>query len=319
MQQDTWAAAGGFDRRRAMIVTWNPDKTPWADEYFELVEQTAQGLRMKSNWSTGRRREGISKGDRVFMLRQGARGRGIIASGTVVSDIFLDAHWDKSEETANYVDVVWECVVPVENRLSTDVLKRQLPEQHWRPQNSGMLVKAALVGKLEEMWSDHVVRIGRQKGSSGSSGQATMTDPVRRKKIEDAAQARLMKHYRAQGWEVIDTRLGNPYDATAEKSDLVSDPWVVSPCGTTTPPVPDFLYLEAKGTETEGYTVRITPGEVRHARANVGQCVMGIWAGVKFGNDDEVDPKSGWFDVIPFHPHDDDLKVVTYEWQPPNK
>jgi hypothetical protein len=47
---------------------------------------------------------------------------------------------------------------------------------------------------------------------------------------------------------------------------------------------------------------------------------MGIWAGiVQFGSDGEVDSLSGWFQVIPFNPHDHDLTAVTYEWRPPDQ
>jgi hypothetical protein len=68
----------------------------------------------------------LSRGDRVFLLRQGTQGRGIIASGTILTDISSDAHWDGSGRSANFVDLVFECVVPVDERLPTEVLERQL-------------------------------------------------------------------------------------------------------------------------------------------------------------------------------------------------
>jgi len=46
-------------------------------------------------------------------------------------------------------------------------------------------------------------------------------DPERRTKVENAAQDRLMDHYRKDGWTVKDTRHGNPYDAIAEKDGEV--------------------------------------------------------------------------------------------------
>jgi hypothetical protein len=97
---------------------------------------------------------------------------------------------------------------------------------------------------------------------------------------------------------VTDTRYGNPFDAIAKKAN-------------------DLLYLEAKGTQSDGYTVRVTRGEVDHARANNGQCMIGIWAGIQFGSDGEVDPESGWFNIIPFDPQDDQLIPVAYEWSIP--
>jgi hypothetical protein len=126
-----------------------------------------------------------------------------------------------------------------------------------------------------------------------------------------------MEHYRSQGWTVTDTRCGNPFDAVAQRSSA----WVVSACGIVNarPGNDDLLYLEAKGTQSEGSTVLVTRGEVEHARANKGRCVMGIWARIEFGNDGEVDPLSGSFQVIPFNPHDDRLTAVSYEWRPPDQ
>jgi hypothetical protein len=80
----------------------------------------------------------------------------------------------------------------------------------------------------------------------------------------------------------------------------------------------DLLYLEAKGTQSAGSTVLVTRGEVDHARANKGRCVMGIWAEIEFDSDGEVDPLSGYFQVIPFNPDDHDLTAMTYEWRPPD-
>jgi len=98
----------------------------------------------------------VTRGDRVFLLRQGTQGRGIIASGTVLKDISSDVHWDGSGRQANFVDLIWECVVPVADRLETDVLQRELPEQHWRLQSGGILVKPELINEPEELWSNHL-------------------------------------------------------------------------------------------------------------------------------------------------------------------
>jgi hypothetical protein len=128
----------------------------------------------------------------VFLLCQGTQSRGIIANGTILTDISSGTHWDGSARPANFVDVVFECVVPVDDRLPTEVLEHQLPEQHWQPAASGNLVKAALVGPLEELWSSHLALLGLH-GTKGQQ-QSRLMDAVRRKKIEEAAQDRLMEH-----------------------------------------------------------------------------------------------------------------------------
>lgn len=132
--------------------------------------------------------------------------------------------------------------------------------------------------------------------ASVNSAQGPLLDPVRRKKIEDAAQDRLMARYRADGWEVVDTRVGHPYDARAIKGEVVT-------------------YLEAKGTTTDGETVIVTRNEVAWAREHPGECVIGVWSGIEFDADDEVRPESGAFRVFDWAPMPDDLEPIEYDWR----
>ncbi|WP_131811358.1 protein NO VEIN domain-containing protein [Mycolicibacterium monacense] len=285
------------DGRRAMILTWNPDKFAWdEDEYADHVTRTAQGDVVTANWSTGNRVGGVSVGDRVFLLRQGSRGRGIVGSGTVIGEIYQDDDWDHSGDAANYVDFVFDRLLRVADLLPTEVLKQELPETNWdRIQMSGTFIRGPQVGALEEMWSDH---IGASAIGGAARAQAIMADRERRKKIEDAAQERLMGHYRGEGWRVRDTRYGNPFDAIAERDGKL-------------------LYLEAKGTQSQGHTVHLTRNEVDHALANDGLCVIGIWSGIQFNSSDQVDSRSGRFDIIPFRPQDIELIPIAYEWALP--
>ncbi|GAA1478195.1 hypothetical protein GCM10009623_26410 [Nocardioides aestuarii] len=130
-----------------------------------------------------------------------------------------------------------------------------------------------------------------------ATGQTPVSDPQRRRKIEDAAQDRLMALYRADGWEVVDTRVGHPYDARAFKGDVVR-------------------YLEAKGTTSAGESVIVTRNEVEWARTHVGECVMGIWSGIEFSANDEVLSESGEFRLFDWDPAPAELVPTQYDWVP---
>jgi 5-methylcytosine-specific restriction protein A len=160
----------------ALIVTWNPDKGKWHErgEYQDAIERTARGEPAAvGDWSTGNRIRGVSKGDRVFLLRQGDKGRGIVASGTVVRKIYQAKHWDPKRrrrgELANNVDVQWERVVRVEDAFPTDELQQKLPASHnWSFQRSGVLIKREVADKLEELWSNHLAKLKRQGRGGGT-------------------------------------------------------------------------------------------------------------------------------------------------------
>ncbi|MFC8044627.1 protein NO VEIN domain-containing protein [Nocardia sp. NPDC057353] len=285
---------GAFSR--AFLLTWNPAHSDWAS-YRDAIAETGAGRAVEDNWSTGGRTSGINVGDRVFMLRQGSAERGIIAAGTVLHEIYSDAHWEDERSIAHYVDVLWDSVVGPADRLPIERLKACFPEQHWTPQSSGTAVLGDIADELGVLWSQHVGALS-EPPDADHRAQGRLSHPQLRKLIEDAAQDRLMTHYRAQGWEVRDTRVGAPYDAIATRKGLTR-------------------YLEAKGTRSSGEAVWVTRGEVEHALGNPGRCVIGIWSGIAVDAAGKVDAESGSFVVAPFDPTAGTLTPVQFQWRHP--
>ena len=106
-----------------------------------------------------------------------------------------------------------------------------------------------------------------------------------------------MRHYDEDGWVVRDTRVGNPYDAVAEKPGHVR-------------------YLEAKGTTSAGASVIVTRGEVKWARQHPGECVIGILSDVRFLPGGDVDPDSGIFRIYDWNPDAGQLVPLDFDWTP---
>jgi hypothetical protein len=284
----------------AVLLTWNPLNWDWGDDYLDAIDRTTIGEAVVDRWSTGSRKSGLEYGERAYLLRQGDEPKGIIGSGRVVAPVHQDQHWDGSERTANYVDVQWDSVLAPEDTLTRSELEVLFPAQDWAPQGSGTLVRPEIAEALELRWADHLneVNAGALPPDSGPfTGQGRLLDPITRKKIEDAAQSRLMKHYEDLGWDVEDTRYGHPYDAVARSDDKA-------------------IFLEAKGTTTSGYSVTVTRGEVEHALMHPGDCVIGIWSGMTFLDDGEINPQSGAFAMRDFDPSSGVLEVIDYRWVP---
>jgi hypothetical protein len=290
--------AAPADLGNTVLLTSNPLLWDWGDAHLDAVDRTASGEQVEDRWSAGSRKTGLRHGDRAFLLRQGEDPRGVIASGRVTGAIYQDDHWDGSARDANYVDVEWDLVLSPEDVLLRADLETAIPAQEWSPQGSGTLVRGENATMLEQVWAEHVAGLGAEVALGGNTrGQGRILDPVLRKKIEDAAQDRLSKQYESDHWEVEDTRYGHPYDAVARKGDQV-------------------VYLEAKGTTTPGRSVTITRRELEHARNHPGACVIGIWSGMAFLDDGEIDPASGQFVVLDFDPDEGSLEIIDYRWTP---
>ncbi|WP_327009773.1 DUF3883 domain-containing protein [Dactylosporangium sp. NBC_01737] len=287
-----------------MIATWNPKKwnpDNWAEEvYPSNVETVGAGRVLRGRWSTGNRKSDIEPGDRIFFLRQGMEPRGIVGSGTAASRIFPDEQWDdeRAGNDANYVLIDWDTLLLPDEGLPHPHLIAAIPEGGgWAPQASGWILPPAAATKLETLWAQHLGQ-PQPLPQRGASRQGWQMDPVRRRKVEDAAQDRLMTYYRDLGWDVKDVRHGNPYDATATKD------------GRT-------LWLEAKGTETNGTAVIVTHGEVQWAREHPGDCILGILSDVTFLPDGEVDPAAGNFRILEWNPDNGTLTPRNFDYTPP--
>lgn len=130
------------------------------------------------------------------------------------------------------------------------------------------------------------------------TGQGRVHDPLRRKKIEMAAQDWLMGLFVHHGWAVTDTHIGRPYDAVATRGR-------------------DLVYLEAKGTTTDASTVIVTRNEVTWAVTHPGQCVLGIWSEIRFDALGDVLPDIGRWEIFDWQPEDHELSPIDYDWTVP--
>jgi hypothetical protein len=130
-----------------------------------------------------------------------------------------------------------------------------------------------------------------------TKSQRWQVDPIKRRMVEDHAQALLERRFRHKGWKVADTRRGNPFDAVATKGKKTR-------------------YLEAKGTERDGASILVTPRQVRYARAHLGECVMGIVSGIRFQPDGTLDPTGGTLAIHDWDPDSGVLKPTVYVWAP---
>ncbi|MCL3862050.1 protein NO VEIN domain-containing protein [Actinotalea sp. K2] len=283
---------------RTFLLTYNSQRWQIPEAaWFSDLEAVQAGARVGGRWSTGTRTD-MTVGDRVYLLTQGVEPRGIVASGWTIDEPDQDEHWDGGGGTANYVEVEWDFMVPIDEPLLTANLLINVPEVPWKYLlGSGVEVAPQAARRLNELWRGHVA--GRElpgptKGGRGRS-QGRVTDAVARAAIENHAQALLSAHYEADGWVVTDTRHGNPYDAEARKGDQT-------------------LYLEAKGTQGDGAAVLVTAGEVRFAQDHPGQCVMGVVTGIRL--DPTAVAAGGELRILPWAPEDDQLEPVTMRWTP---
>jgi hypothetical protein len=143
----------------AILGGWNPARSAWAD-HEQAVEATARGRHVAVRWGVSRRRHGVGPGDRFYVLRQGAGRRGLVASGTVVSGTYEDAHWDGTPgRTIRYVDVELDRVVDPADVLPVELLLELCGRTNWSPQSSGTSVHPRDEARVERLWQEHLAAL----------------------------------------------------------------------------------------------------------------------------------------------------------------
>lgn len=140
------------------LLTWSPKKWQWNNLSRRIGEIKRKGYSV-TDWSCGNNKS-ISKGDRVFLLRQGEEPRGIVGAGRAESDSFEEVHWRKEKakigRTTMYITVRWDTLL---NPETESILPREwlndavLSRVNWNTQISGITVWPDVAKVLEDMWS----------------------------------------------------------------------------------------------------------------------------------------------------------------------
>jgi 5-methylcytosine-specific restriction enzyme A len=171
------------------LLTWNPDKFAW-DQLNDEAVALARGDVVESRWSCGNTKE-VPVGSRVFMLRQGSKGRGIVGSGWVVRGTFQDPHWDpakaKTGVMCNYVRIRLDGLLDPNAASILDVYSigsGPLAQVYWPRPASGTRLEASAAAELELLWDQH---------TSGAGAGGAATDPELTA-VEGAERIRLVKH-----------------------------------------------------------------------------------------------------------------------------
>lgn len=123
---------------------------------------------------------------------------------------------------------------------------------------------------------------------------------AQRKAIEIRAMEATKHALKAEGWEVEDTSLGNPFDLRARRSGVE-------------------MHVEVKGTCTTEEKVILTRGEVRHHHSTTAISALAVVSGIELGGTKEVpEARNGILRLIhPWRIAPTDLDALAFEYSVP--
>lgn len=258
---------------RYVLLSWNPgpdnDQEYTPEEWLDQMVIPLQEGRVPEGdrWSLGTNWKTIAVGDQVCQFRQGAHGRGIVATGVVTKNPFKAKHWqsDRSGE-AWFVNVAWNRALDLNRMITVDELTRAVPEFAWNHvYGSGRIVDGSAAERLAGVLGQSPLPDERSPGGQqfGSAEHNRL--------VELESMAIVCAGYRAKGHEILDVssqKLGWDLEARRGK---------------------EVLYIEVKGVTGPSPEFFLTPNEHRAAAEQknwVAVVVTGVFSA-----------KHGWFEL----------------------
>lgn len=144
---------------KTYLFTWNSKRWKWR-KLAVCSEESLLGEVVYEPWSCYANAKRIKTGDRAFLVHLGEEPKGLMASGWVISEPRLGAHWNKQKaaqgETTPYVDCKWDRLINPQvdtPLLLSELRKGKLGSMHWTPQSSGVEIPENIARKLEKKWA----------------------------------------------------------------------------------------------------------------------------------------------------------------------
>ena len=142
---------------RAWLLTWNPQDWNW-NNYRDWCNDTRLGKRFIESWTCASTKPSV--GDEIFLMKTGARPRGILAHGYVHKRAYQAPHHNPERaaagDTSNHIDVEFDRIQNYEkdSMLMQDDLRTKFPNQTWSPRRSGIEIIPIVIPELKKMWLD---------------------------------------------------------------------------------------------------------------------------------------------------------------------
>lgn len=142
------------------LLTWDGNEESLPSETLSLVASVTQrGEPFSGSWTVSRRSLHLSRGDRLFLLRQRSE-RGLIASGWAAGqnpDEGAISSWQNLRPNAQVVSVIWDGMVAPRDRLPTEELQQLAPQANWDGvARSGVALDIYTANAVNDAWRRHL-------------------------------------------------------------------------------------------------------------------------------------------------------------------
>lgn len=131
------------------LLSWNPTKWDWPD-LDQAITEVAETGHHETEWTCGNTRN-LPAGSRFYLIRLGQEPKGLVGSGTILTDPSEGVHW-ASGKTAQKVRVRFDRLARTPFISRRELSNAPFDAMHWDIQASGVRVKEAVAHELAQAW-----------------------------------------------------------------------------------------------------------------------------------------------------------------------
>jgi len=141
-----------------VILKWNPAVSSYKMLHYLQDLNDIIGTEMTDfNWSVWDY-DKIHAGDRYYLVKLGYGQTGIVSSGIITSEPYLDSDWRDTKNTIYYVDFLPNVMINPDTLpiLTSEELSNIITDFEWFKGHSGMVLDASQANKLEKTWESYL-------------------------------------------------------------------------------------------------------------------------------------------------------------------
>ncbi|WP_171263486.1 HNH endonuclease [Acinetobacter silvestris] len=132
------------------LFTWNPKRWDWKNLNNQIL-QLQNNEEVFNDWGTGSRKHNIGINDQFILVRVGVQPKGIIAIGSIESELFERNHWDKNltkqGKKTSFVKLKFNNLSPA-TFIKEEELQKRFPKINWTPQTNGIKIDEAIAAEI---------------------------------------------------------------------------------------------------------------------------------------------------------------------------
>ena len=144
---------------KTVILKWNPAISSYQMVKYlqELKEMVVEEVSYDCDWSVWDY-DKIHAGDRCYLVKLGVGQVGVVSSGVITSEPYLDDNWNGTDNKIYWIDYIPDVIINPDTLpiLTSEKIAQVIPDFDWFKGHSGMVLDDKQAKAFDELWQTYL-------------------------------------------------------------------------------------------------------------------------------------------------------------------